>query len=117
MALKHAHDDKLYLPGLSNTEILISAFEASQKLEWDIDEVTSEGARFEVPFNMYSRGEKRTFAIEQGNDGEVSIHSQSSSIQMEEIKASLTPEEPEEDIHKLYYTIFKKVRNEFLPLI
>ncbi len=40
MALKPSYNDKLYLPGLSNTEILILALEASQKLEWNIEEVT-----------------------------------------------------------------------------
>ena len=52
MALKPSYNDKLHLPGLSKTEILILALEASQKLEWNIEEVTPEGARFEVPFNM-----------------------------------------------------------------
>ena len=110
MALKPSYNDQLHLPGLSKTEILILALEASQKLEWNIEEVTPEGARFEVPFNMYSRGEEITFTIEQGSDGEVAVRSQSSSIQlvdygknrkniqklretMEEIKTSLTPEE------------------------
>lgn len=110
MALKPSYNDKLHLPGLSKTEILILALEASQKLEWNIEEVTLEGARFEVPFNMYSRGEEITFTIEQGSDGEVAVRSQSSSIQlvdygknrkniqklretMEDIKVSLTPEE------------------------
>lgn len=110
MALKPSYNNKLHLPGLSNTEILILALEASQKLEWNIEEVTPEGARFEVPFNMYSRGEEITFTIEQGSDGEVAVRSQSSSVQlvdygknrkniqklretMEEIKISLTPEE------------------------
>lgn len=110
MALKPSYNDKLHLPGLSKTEILILALEASQKLEWNIEEVTPEGARFEVPFNMYSHGEEITFAIDPGNDGEVAVRSQSSSVQfvdygknrkniqklretMEEIKTSLTPEE------------------------
>ena len=110
MALKPSYNDKLHLPGLSKTEILILAFEASQKLEWNIEEVTPEGARFEVPFNMYSHGEEITFTIEPGSDGEVAVRSQSSSVQfvdygknrkniqklretMEEIKTSLTPEE------------------------
>ena len=110
MALKPSYNDKLHLPGLSKTEILILALEASQKLEWNIEEVTPEGARFEVPFNMYSHGEEITFTIEPGNDGEVAVRSQSSSVQfvdygknrkniqklretMEEIKTSLTPEE------------------------
>lgn len=110
MALKPSYNDKLNLPGLSKTEILILALEASQKLEWNIEEVTPEGARFEVPFNMYSHGEEITFTIEPGNDGEVAVRSQSSSVQfvdygknrkniqklretMEEIKTSLTPEE------------------------
>ena len=110
MALKPSYNDKLHLPGLSKTEILILALEASQKLEWYIEEVTPEGARFEVPFNMYSHGEEITFTIEPGSDGEVAVRSQSSSVQfvdygknrkniqklretMEEIKTSLTPEE------------------------
>ena len=109
MALKPSYNDKLYLPGLSNTEILILALEASQKLEWNIEEVTPEGIRFEVPFSIRSHGEAITFTIEKGSDGEVSVRSQSSSVQfvdygknrkniqklretMEEIKASLTPE-------------------------
>ena len=71
MALKPSYNDKLHLPGLSKTEILILALEASQKLEWNIEEVTPEGARFEVPFNMYSHGEEITFTIEPGSDGEV----------------------------------------------
>ena len=110
MALKPSYNDKLHLPGLSKTEILILALEASQKLEWNIEEVAPEGARFEVPFNMYSHGEEITFTIEPGSDGEVAVRSQSSSVQfvdygknrkniqklretMEEIKTSLTPEE------------------------
>ena len=110
MALKPSYNDQLHLPGLSKTEILILALEASQKLEWNIEEVTPEGARFEVPFNMYSHGEEITFTIKSGSDGEVAVRSQSSSVQfvdygknrkniqklretMEEIKTSLTPEE------------------------
>lgn len=110
MALKPSYNDKLYLPGLSNTEILILALEASLKLKWNIEKVAPEGALFEVPFNMYSHGEEINFTIEQGSNGEVSVRSQSSSVQfvdygknrkniqklretMEEIKASLTPEE------------------------
>ena len=81
MALKPSYNDKLYLPGLSNTEILILALEASQKLEWNIEEVTPEGIRFEVPFSIRSHGEAITFTIEKGSDGEVSVRSQSSSVQ------------------------------------
>jgi len=77
MALKPSYNDKLYLPGLSNTEILILALEASQKLEWNIEEVTPEGIRFEVPFSIHSHGEAITFTIEKGSDGEVSVRSQS----------------------------------------
>ena len=79
MALKPSYNDKLYLPGLSNTEILILALEASQKLEWNIEEVTPEGIRFEVPFSIRSHGEAITFTIEKGSDGEVSVRSHSSS--------------------------------------
>ena len=69
MALKPSYNDKLYLPGLSNTEILILALEASQKLEWNIEEVTPEGIRFEVPFSIRSHGEAITFTIEKGSTG------------------------------------------------
>lgn len=110
MALKPSYEAKLHLPGLSNIEILILALEASQKPQWNIEEVTPERIQFEVPFNMYSHGEEITFTIEQGSEGEVSVRSQSSSVQLvdygknrkniqkcpktiEEIKASLTPEE------------------------
>ena len=75
MALKPSYNDKLYLPGLSNTEILILALEASQKLEWNIEEVTPEGIRLEVPFSIRSHGEAITFTIEKGSDGEVSVRS------------------------------------------
>ena len=78
--------------------------------EMGVMEVTPEGIRFEVPFSIHSHGEAITFTIEKGSDGEVSVRSQSSSVQfvdygknrkniqklretMEEIKASLTPEE------------------------
>ena len=55
MALKPSYNDKLYLPDLSNTEILILALEASQKLEWNIEEVTPEGIRFEDLPVAYSK--------------------------------------------------------------
>lgn len=110
MPLKPSYDDKLHLSGLSNTEILILALEAAQKLEWKIEKIAPEGILFQVPFNMYSHGEEITFTIEQGSDGEVSVRSQSSSIQfvdygknrkniqklqkaMEEARNSLSPEE------------------------
>ena len=81
MPLKPSYDDKLHLSGLSNTEILILALEAAQKLEWKIEKIAPESILFQVPFNMYSHGEEITFTIEQGSDGEVSVRSQSSSIQ------------------------------------
>lgn len=110
MALKPSYDDKLHLSGLSNTEILILALEASQKLEWNIEELTPEGIRFEVPLNWYSHGEEITFTLEKESDGEVSVRSQSRSVQfvdygknrknfqklqktMEEVRAALPPEE------------------------
>ena len=71
MALKPSYNDKLYLPGLSNTEILILALEASQKLEWNIEEVTPEGIRFEVPFSIRSHGEASPVTLENGTAGEV----------------------------------------------
>jgi len=52
MTLKPSYDDKLHLSGLSNTEILILALEASQKLEWNIEEITPECLRFEVSIKL-----------------------------------------------------------------
>ena len=63
MALKPSYNDKLYLPGLSNTEILILALEASQKLEWNIEEVTPEGIRFEDLPVAYLLAVKYPFAV------------------------------------------------------
>lgn len=38
--LRPLHEDTLQFAGLSNTQILILALEASQKLEWNIEELT-----------------------------------------------------------------------------
>ena len=81
MALKPSYDDKLHLSGLSNTEILILALEASQKLEWNIEEIAPEWLRFEVPINMHTSGEEITFTLGKEGDGEISIHSECTSIQ------------------------------------
>lgn len=35
--LRPLHEDKLHFADLSNTQILILALEASQKLEWNIE--------------------------------------------------------------------------------
>ena len=38
--LRPLHEDKLHFADLSNTQILILALEASQKLEWNIEAVS-----------------------------------------------------------------------------
>ncbi len=50
--LRPLHEDTLQFAGLSNTQILILALEASQKLEWNIEELTLEGVRFDVPMSI-----------------------------------------------------------------
>lgn len=118
MALKPSYDDKLHISGLSNTEILILALEASQKLEWNIEEIAPEWIRFEVPINMHTSGEEITFTLEKEGDGEVSIHSECTSMQfvdygknrkniqklqemMEEVRATLPSEELIQKANKL----------------
>lgn len=118
MALKPSYDDKLHISGLSNTEILILALEASQKLEWNIEEIAPEWLRFEVPINMHTSGEEITLTLEKEGDGEVSIHSECTSMQfvdygknrkniqklkemMEEVRAILPPEELIQKANKL----------------
>ena len=87
----------------------ILALEASQKLEWNIEELTLEGVRFDVPMSIKSHGEEITVSIQEGSDGEISVRSQSIAMQlvdygknrkniqslqkaMEEIKSTLSPE-------------------------
>lgn len=118
MALKPSYDDKLHISGLSNTEILILALEASQKLEWNIEEIAPERIRFEVPINMHTSGEEITFTLGKEGDGEVSIHSECTSMQfvdygknrkniqklkemMEEVRATLPTEELIQKANKL----------------
>ena len=118
MALKPSYDDKLHLSELSNTKILILALEASQKLEWNIEEIAPEWIRFEVPINMHTSGEEITFTLGKEGDGEVSIHSECTSMQfvdygknrkniqklkemMEEVRATLPPEELTQKANKL----------------
>ena len=108
--LRPLHEDTLQFAGLSNTQILILALEASQKLEWNIEELTLEGVRFDVPMSIKSHGEEITVSIQEGSDGEISVRSQSIAMQlvdygknrkniqslqkaMEEIKSTLSPEE------------------------
>lgn len=108
--LRPLHEDKLHFADLSNTQILILALEASQKLEWNIEGIALREVIFYVPMGMRSQGEKVTFTIEEGNSGEISVRSQCASVQlvdygknrkniqklqetMEEIKSTLTPEE------------------------
>lgn len=61
--LRPLHEDTLQFAGLSNTQILILALEASQKLEWNIEELTLEGVRFDVPMSIKSHGEEITVSI------------------------------------------------------
>ena len=108
--LRPLHEDKLHFADLSNTQILILALEASQKLEWNIEGIALREVIFYVPMGMRSQGEEVTFTIEEGNSGEISVRSQCASVQlvdygknrkniqklqetMEEIKSALTPEE------------------------
>ena len=116
--LRPLHEDTLQFAGLSNTQILILALEASQKLEWNIKELTLEGVRFDVPMSIKSHGEEITVSIQEGSDGEISVRSQSIAMQlvdygknrkniqslqkaMEEIKSTLSPEELEQKAKKL----------------
>ena len=115
--LRPLHEDTLQFAGLSNTQILILALEASQKLEWNIEELTLEGVRFDVPMSIKSHGEEITVSIQEGSDGEISVRSQSIAMQlvdygknrkniqslqkaMEEIKSTLSPEELEQKAKK-----------------
>ena len=116
--LRPLHEDTLQFAGLSNTQILILALEASQKLEWNIEELTLEGVRFDVPMSIKSHGEEITVSIQEGSDGEISVRSQRLAMQlvdygknrkniqslqkaMEEIKSTLSPEELEQKAKKL----------------
>ena len=80
--LRPLHEDTLQFAGLSNTQILILALEASQKLEWNIEELTLEGVRFDVPMSIKSHGEEITVSIQEGSDGEISVRSQSIAMQL-----------------------------------
>lgn len=108
--LRPLYKDKLHFAGLSDMQILILALEASQKLEWNIEEVTLQGIVLNVPISLESHGEEITFNIVEGSDGEISVCSQSMSIQfvdfgknrknirklkeaMEDVRSALSPEE------------------------
>jgi hypothetical protein len=47
--LRPLHEDKLHFADLSNTQILILALEASQKLEWNIEGIALREVIFYVP--------------------------------------------------------------------
>lgn len=47
--LRPLHEDKLHFADLSNTQILILALEASQKIKWNIEEITLREVRFYAP--------------------------------------------------------------------
>ena len=49
LRLRPLHEDKLHFADLSNTQILILALEASQKIKWNIEEVTLREVRFYAP--------------------------------------------------------------------
>lgn len=80
--LRPLHEDKLHFADLSNTQILILALEASQKLEWNIEGIALREVIFYVPMGMRSQGEEVTFTIEEGNSGEISVRSQCASVQL-----------------------------------
>lgn len=80
--LRPLHEDKLHFADLSNTQILILALEASQKLEWNIEGIALREVIFYVPMGMHSQGEEVTFTIEEGNSGEISVRSQCASVQL-----------------------------------
>ena len=131
--LRPLHEDKLHFADLSNTQILILALEASQKIKWNIEEVTLREVRFYAPMGMRSNGEEVTFTIEEGNKGEVSVRSQCTSIQlvdygknrkniqslqktMEEIRAGLTQEELEQKANNLEEDLTRPLTEEELRL-
>lgn len=58
--LRPLHEDKLHFADLSNTQILILALEASQKLEWNIEGIALREVIFYVPMGMHSQGEEVT---------------------------------------------------------
>ena len=47
--LRPLHEVKLHFADLSNTQILIQALEASQKIKWNIEEITLREVRFYAP--------------------------------------------------------------------
>ena len=47
--LRPLHEDKLHFAVLTNTQILILALEASQKIKWNIEEITLREVRFYAP--------------------------------------------------------------------
>ena len=47
--LRPLHEDKLHFADLSNTQILLLALEASQKIKWNIEEITLREVRFYAP--------------------------------------------------------------------
>ena len=74
--LRPLHEDTLQFAGLSNKQILNLALDASQKLEWNIEELTLEGVRFDVPMSIKSHGEEITVSFQDGRDGDISCRSQ-----------------------------------------
>ena len=135
--LRPLHEDKLHFADLSNTQILILALEASQKLEWNIEGIALREVIFYVPMGMRSQGEEVTFTIEEGNSGEISVRSQCASVQlvdygknrkniqklqetMEEIKSALTPEELAQKANELEEELTRPLTEEerrlFVPV-
>ena len=50
--LRPLHEDKLHFADLSNTQILILALEASQKIKWNIEEITLREVRFMLRWEL-----------------------------------------------------------------
>ena len=51
--LRPLHEDTLHFADLSNTQILILALEASQKIKWNIEEITLREVRFYAPMGTH----------------------------------------------------------------
>ena len=68
--LRPLHEDTLQFAGLSNTQILILALEASQKLEWNIDSPEMEPLMSRLK-KMADKFEASTNAVKEAQDQEL----------------------------------------------
>ena len=128
--LKPSKEEKLNFPGLTNMQILLLALKATEPLKWNIEDVTLHGAKINVPISMQSHGEEITLTLDEGNNnGEIAVRSQSLSIQfidygknrknirklqekIEELKASIEPEELEQMARNLEEDIVRPLTEE-----